>query len=368
MSSVTIREADFNDEYAVQQLSKRNGLEIENINNTWKQIWKGNKFYSADWAIGWILEFDSIVVGFIGNIPRAYSFLGKQWVAGVAHSFVVDKRFRAHTLLLIAEFFKQKHADLLIFSSANSDAESVYRLAKARCIPQKDYHNDLFWIVTPKSFIFSLLRKKGLNAFMSVIFSMILVPIIYVEMFLRRRWSNRVSGEIKIEPLSEIGNDINKLWEQLQKENSDRLLSYRDKDALIWQFFNSDKEVKRPLIFTSRREGELVGYALVTRADSPKFRLNRMIITDLVVLSDDKKIIKELMNAIFYYARNINIALLQLVGFPTYIRNPLKPLYPFNHTLPYKPFWYFPINKELQGVLENESIWYASTFDGDSSI
>lgn len=368
MEPVIVREARFDDEVFVQNLCQRNGLPGERSDQAWKWIWGKNRFYKSDWPIGWILESDKKVVGFIGNIARAYSFRGREWIAGVARAFVVDELFRAHSLRLVASFFQQKGADLLIFSSANSESEAVYRLARASCIPQQDYHNDLFWIVSPHSFSVSLLRKRGVGKFLSALISGIISPFLSLEMLLRRRWANNSVSEIEIISPDEMTNEFDEFWSKLQRYHSDRLLSYRDRDSIAWQFSNECANTRNPVIFTLRIDGLLAGYAIVTRVDSPKFNLKRMMITDLIVLDDDPDKIGNLIQDIYTYAKKQKMAMLQMVGFPSFVRSALKPLYPFMHTLPYTPFWYFVVNPELKDPLQNESAWYATTFDGDSSL
>ena len=107
MYSVIVREASLDDEPAVQTLCERNGLERERSDSAWRWIWEGNKYYNDDWPLGWVLESNGEVVGFIGNIPRPYTFQGKLWIAGVARSLAVDREFRSYTLKLIATFFKK---------------------------------------------------------------------------------------------------------------------------------------------------------------------------------------------------------------------------------------------------------------------
>jgi hypothetical protein len=368
MDSVTIREANFDDQPAVQSLCQRNGLEGERSIHAWNWIWKENRFYTSSWTIGWVLESSGTVVGFIGNIPRAYSFRGKQWIASVARAFVVDAPFRMHTLKLIAAFFQQKETDLFIFSSANSEAESIYSLARAKRIPQLDYPKDLFWVVSPHSFTTSLLKKKGVGRLLSVLASCLISPFLYLEMLIRRRWVNYSTSEVKMVQPTELTDEMDELWNKLQIENPDRLLSYRDREAIVWQFSNDSAGTRKPVIFALRRKKVLTGYIIVTRADSSEYDLKRMMITDLIVREDNPEAIKELINAAFFYAKQNKMDLLQMTGFPSTVRSALQSLHPFIHTLPYHPFWYYAVNPDLKDQLQNESVWYASTFDGDSTL
>jgi len=369
-NSVIIREADFNDELSVQRLCQRNGLEGERSGQAWNWIWRKNPFVVQNWTIGWVLESSGNVVGFIGNIPRAYSFKGKLWIAAVARAFVVDKPYRTYTLKLISAFFQQKQADLFIFSSANNVSGAVYNMARAMPIPQKDYSKNLFWVVSPRSFLFSLLRKKGIWKFYSTLASWIIAPFFSMEILFRKRWSFDLKGEKKIEmlPLSEMSNEFNELWIKLQEKSPDRLFSRRDREAITWQFSNQSANTRNPTLLTARRKGNLVGYMILTREDSLKFELRRLMVTDLIVLDDDPEMIRALMKEAFIFAKQKKLAMLQLVGFPSAVRKSLQPLHPLSYSTPYTTFWYHAVNPNLKDELQSESTWYASTFDGDSSL
>ena len=370
MNSVIIREADFNDELSVQKLCQRNGLEGERSGQAWNWIWRQNPFVVQNWTIGWVLESSGNVVGFIGNIPRAYSFKGKLWIAAVARAFVVDKPYRAYSLKLISAFFQQKQADLFIFSSANKESEAVYNMARAMPIPQRDYSKNLFWVVSPRSFLFSLLRKKGIWKFYSALTSWIISPFLSVEMLFRRRWNYALAGETNIDRLSivEMGDEFNEFWDKLQREWPDRLFSRRDREAIAWQFSNQSANTREPTLLTLRRKGELAGYLILTRVDSSQFELKRIMVTDLIVLDDDPEMIRALMKEAFLFAKQKKVTLLQMIGFPSVIREALQPLRPLTHSLPYVPFWYYAVHSDLKDELQCESVWYASTFDGDSSL
>ena len=78
--------------------------------------------------------------------------------------------------------------------------------------------------------------------------------------------------------------------------------------------------------------------------------------------------IKELVLKIFRYAKNEKVALLQMIGFPAPVRSAIDSMHPFVRSFSYYPFLFYAVNPELVDKLDNEAVWYASTFDGDSSI
>ena len=191
-----------------------------------------------------------------------------------------------------------------------------------------------------------------------------------MEILFRKRWSFDLKGETKIEmlPLSEMSSEFNELWIKLQEKSPPRLLSRRDREAITWQFSNQSASTRNPTLLTARSKGKLVGYMLLTRSDSLKFELRRLMVTDLIVLDDDQEMIRALMKEAFIFAKQKKLAMLQLVGFPSAVRKALQPLHPLSHSTPYTSFWYYAVNPSLKDELQSESTWYASTFDGDSSL
>ena len=369
-NSVIIREANINDQQSVQKLCRRNGLEGERSSQAWDWIWMKNPYTPKNWKIGWVLVSGENVVGFIGSVPRSYSFKGRQWLAAVGRAFVVDKLYRSHTLKLISAFFQQKSADLFIFSSANKDSGSIYKLARAIPIPQKDFSKNLFWVVSTRSFLYSSFRKKNFTKLFSTLASWIFTPFFSIEIVIRKRWNFELIDEINIDRVSlfEMGDEFNELWIKLQEKSPDRLFSVRDREAITWQFSNQSANTRCPTLITAKRKGSLIGYMILTRADSLQFKLTRLMVTDLIVLEDDPETIRALMKEAFLFAKHRKLSMLQLVGFPLAIRKALQPLHPLSHCVQYTPFWYHAVNKDLKDELQLESAWYASSFDGDSSL
>ena len=368
MSKIIVRDAVLDDESEVQNLCFRNGLKREKSKNAWGWIWGKNRFYNSDWTLGWVLETDEKIVGFIGNIPRCYTFKGKELLAGVARAFVVDEKYRSHSLKLIAKFFKQANADVLIFSSANQDAATIYSFAGADKIPQSDYNKDLFWIISPIAFIFSLLRKKGVSSKISSLISWLIGPLLLIEKKLRNRWKSIKSHKIEIITLDKLAVDINQLWSYTQRTNPEKLLALRDREAIEWQFINQSAIQRKPIVFAIYMHEKLYGYVIAMQKHSPEVALKRIVITDIMVRDNDHALINDLVKAVYFYAEENKMAMVQLTGFPKDIRLALNKLHPFKHSVVHDRFLYFTKRSDLKSDLAQEKIWYASTFDGDSSI
>jgi len=368
VGKVLIREACFCDEHEVEKLSRRNGLRGPGISSSWNLIWGCNKHYSPSWPIGWVVQHDCEIVGFIGNIPRSYSFQGRQWMAAVARGFVVDEKFRNNAVKLIASFYQQSGVDILIFSSANESSADIYRLAKASVMPQKNYDKDLFWVVSPYLFVDAVLNKYGFNKWLSSFLSGVIAPIFYVDSLIRNRWNISYPYDINIESLDSVSSEIDKLWSQLKTANPNRFLADRDSESIAWLLTNIKSSGYEAFIFTLRERGVVNGYAIVKQIESNTLNLKRMIVIDLIVNGDNHEFYRALIDRIYSQAQQDKIDVVQIVGFPYIVRSALEELYPFSHNLGSQRFWYYTINNNLRGVLRKDSSWFASMFDGDSSI
>ena len=135
-----------------------------------------------------------------------------------------------------------------------------------------------------------------------------------------------------------------------------------------WQFSKSFAVERRPRIFIIWEDREIKGYAIVTRQDSKKFKLKRLMINDLIVINGRLDLIHSLINKILFYSKNQKVSVVQIVGLPSFIRDKIDSLKPFARRIPYHRFWYYPKNKKLSHDLQLEESWYASTYDGDSSL
>jgi len=370
MINASIRNAIFSDEYAVHQLCVRNNLVLDEYQETWDHLWSRNKYYTKDWEIGWVIEDSKKVVGFIGNIPRAYTFRDKIWIAGIARAFVVDEQYRKYSLQLIIRFIKQNNSDILIFSSANSEAGKVYELMNAEKIPQKEYQKDLFWIISPFNFLVSFFLKRNISTLYSYLLSLLFAPFLSLLSIYRSSLISLHEKKQKIDNIliENLPDEFDIFCNKFRELNSDKFLAMRSTRDIQWQFSKSFAVERRPRIFIIWEDREIKGYAIVTRQDSKKFKLKRLMINDLIVINGRLDLIHSLINKILFYSKNQKVSVVQIVGLPSFIRDKIDSLKPFARRIPYHRFWYYSNNKKLSHDLQLEESWYVSTYDGDSSL
>ena len=107
---MNIREIKFNDYEKISELVYSNNLYIYS-SKYWQDLWLLNPYYkniNNKWIKGWVLEHKNKIVGFLGNFPMVYSFLGKDYIVAVATCWVTGKKYRNYSLLLMKAYFNQK--------------------------------------------------------------------------------------------------------------------------------------------------------------------------------------------------------------------------------------------------------------------
>jgi hypothetical protein len=146
-----------------------------------------------------------------------------------------------------------------------------------------------------------------------------------------------------------------------------RLLGKRNSAIVRWHFTAPEsKRVSRVLL--CRQEGRIVGYAVVRQELDAKVNLRRSSVADLLAANDDAKIVKALVAAAHFSARQSGSDVLEVTGFPAAVRRPLLEWKPYVRQYPSCPYFYKARDRALHERLSNVNYWYACPFDGDATL
>jgi hypothetical protein len=80
---------------------------------------------------------------------------------------------------------------------------------------------------------------------------------------------------------------------------------------------------------------------------------------------DDPLVVQELLAAAFQEARQARVDMLEVIGYPTHIRELLELARPLHWKRESWPYLYKTDDPVLQGALESQSTWYPTLLDGD---
>lgn len=370
LAPARIREASFSDFNAVSKLKQRWGMNADSLEN-WQRLWRRNPALlqkPCHRPIGWVLEADGSIVGYLGNISLLCRYGDRTLTAVTSHGLVVDLPYRAVGLSLTAAFFRQKSVDLFLCTSA---IESVGKMAlafKSASLPQPEYDTVLFWVLQPYPFAQALMKKLELGPAPSRVGGILAALAVGTDKILRRRWPGRSATHFALSEISaeEIGDEFGTLG--LEKVNgSPRLVADRSPVALRWHFeIPGDRGCAR--VLCCRRNDELVGYAVVRSDTDEHSGLRSSMIADMVARQDNPEIVAALWVAAYEQAKYAGSHILEVVGFPPSIRNACSRWNPYHRRYPASPFFYKAADPVLHKTLADSTAWYACPFDGDATL
>jgi hypothetical protein len=364
-----LREAVFSDFEAVHALKQRWGLIPDSFGN-WTRLWRDNpalQHCPQPLPIGWVLEADGRVVGYLGNIASVYHFGGRRLLAVTGHALVVEPAHRMLSFTLNAAFYRQPIVDLYLTTTA---IESVGRIAKAlRCspLPQMDYEV-LFWVLRSQPFAQEVIAKLQLGPGVSRLAGAIATLAAGTDKVLRRRWPRRRDLSITVRQISvaEIGDDFQTLW-QAKLHEAPRLLADRSPDTLRWHC-QTPGDKGSTALFCCYSGQELLGY-IVVRSDPVQTRgVRRSMVADMIAKNDDPATLNALCVAAYRHGKLIGSHVLEILGFPPSIRSVCSQSDPYLRKYPSCPFYYKAADPSLHQTLAEPSLWYASPFDGDTTL
>src|SRR5215469_702368 len=368
--SARVREAQLSDYKAVTELKTRWGLIPDSFEN-WERLWIHNpasQQMQRSRPIGWVLEAERKVVGYLGNISLLYRFGDKTLTAVTGSGLVVEPAFRAVSMSLIAAYYRQKDVDLYLTTTAIEAVGKVARAFKSDPLPQEDYETVLFWVLRPYAFAQALMRKLQVKPAFSSVFSGLISVAMATDKIARRRRPTGSAKSLEVCEIGvpEIGDEFGEFWLEKLTEGT-RLFADRTAATLRWHFETpGDRGTTRALC--CREKGRLLGYLVIR--DDPGYLsgLRRSLIADILVRQDDPEILKALMVAAYQHAQRAGSHVLEVLGFPVNVRRVCSQWNPYRRKYPACPFYYKAADPSLHKVLASSGVWYASPYDGDATL
>ncbi len=369
IESPILREARMEDCEKVRSLQERFGLEADSWTD-WKRLWQDNPIQEKQIPIGWVLEDKTKIVGFFGNVPVSY-FLGEQNLKVVSsRGWVVDPKYRSHTLKLLFASMNQKNIDIIINSSSNETAFKIFNSFQCRPIPLNTYGKILFWILNEEAFFSAALKKKNISPLanpLARLFGNLFKVIQTLNKITMNKSLKKISPDFEIKVLQprEVGKEFDDFWSYKILEKK-RFLADRRAPYLNWHFSGEKMDIK---IIACYKQSRLEGYIALFKRTSKKLDYIRYQIIDLIALDDNLQIIQVLLARAYQVSREDKVDALEITGFTTHIQRLAKKLGALSRKSFQTPFTYKLINKELsKEEFSKEELWYPCLYDGDSSL
>jgi hypothetical protein len=364
-----LREAMFSDFEAVHALKQRWGLIPDSWGN-WTRLWRDNpalKHGPEALPIGWVLEADGRVVGYLGNIASVYHFGGRKLLAVTGHGLVVEPAHRMLSFTLNAAFYRQPYVDLYLTTTAIEAVGKIAKAFRSSPLPQPDYEV-LFWVLRSRPFAHEVIAKLQLGPGVSRLAGALVTLAVGTDKALRRRWPRRRESSLAVRQIAvaDIGDDFQTLWESKLREAS-RLLADRSPGTLRWHCQTPDDKGSTA-VFCCYCGEELLGYIVVRSDPVPTVGIRRSMVADLIAKNDDPATLNALCAAAYQHGKHMGSHVLEILGFPPGIRAVCSRSNPYLRKYPSCPFYYKTADPSLHKALAEPSLWYASPFDGDTTL
>jgi hypothetical protein len=369
-AAVKIREAQFADCERVCALNLRLGQGPDSPEN-WNRLWRDNPAIThgnATPRIGWVLEDSRETVGFLGSIPLLYEYNGKTLIAAATCRLAVEPAYRAFSHLLLTSFFRQKDVDLFLNNTATVAAGKMMTALKAVELPQKDYDTVLFWILDSRPFAKAALKRMGLGPSLASVGGVAASLVLEGDTAIRSRRPKSKIGSFTVSEMdvSEMGPEFLELWSRKQNQLN-LLMAKRSQEIMRWHFEPpGNRRIARVLSCSSQER--LLGYLIVLHEEETKGGLRRSFVADFLLRDEDPQVADALLAAACQSSKRAGSHILEVMGFPGTIRNKFLRWKPYSRKYPACPFFFKARDRALHEALMNETAWYASPFDGDSTL
>ena len=361
-----LRKVSKKDYNKVKKLFKINQLKMNNFNR-WNDLWSKNPalLNKKKWIRGWVIEEDKVIVGHIGNFPMNYFLNGRNYICSILNGWVVDKKFRSASMILIKKYFAQVKIDFFLGTSFGLKTSKIMEALNIKKVPVEDLDSSLIIILKSSSIMKFFFGNKifPFKNFIIGFFSIIL------KLLLKKRfnyWKNKFSTQ-NIESCNIIDNKFDHLWKKIKLKKKNTLLFQRDKKWLKWHLGFLLRE-KKVWLFLSKKNDEINGYSICIEKINSKKKIKSALIIDLITLNDFKETSKNLIGANIQEAKRRNYDIVEFRGFNKENRSYMKLFKPFKKKLRLNSFYYKSKNKKLDKLLSNDKYWNPSYIDGDAII
>ena len=278
--------------------------------------WTTNPAYTPHIPRGWVLENDSTLVGFIGNIPVKFLVGGQERIAAASSSWYVDPSVRGmSSLRLFNEFMNQKSASLFLFKAED---EQVMKILSR-------YHFEEY--ILPKSrkdYVYIINRKKVDFNFSKFIFNKN-IPKFSDLLELYRRTGFLMLGYLFQKPVvqrnlppddayvTSLCTSCDESFLKIGKPDLNRcdVVVSHDTRTLNWLYFSSARWFKR-LVIECRRSGDntLAGYMVFDIERKRTSEAGSMRLVEMCIADTDPRVLSSLTSYAIETGKLNNAALL----------------------------------------------------------
>ena len=359
-----LRQVSIRDYKKIKNLFRRNSLGIVNFNR-WKNLWHKNPILKErkNWIKGWIMMDGNKLVGHFGCFPTKYFLNNRSYICSVLYGWVVDKKFRSQSILLLKKLFTQPKIDFLLGSTTNPRAGKIMKALNAKQIQSESLNYSLIIVLNLKKMIHFFLIKKSFP-FKKILSNIISPPLLFLLKNKINYWEDKFFNNNIVE-CQKIDFRFNRIWNNVKRTHKDTLLFQRDKNWLEWHLEYFLKK-RNAWIFLSKKRNKVNGYAICVTNNNYKDEIKRAFLIDLISVDKNTDTLKSLIGACIKEAKKRGCDIFEFRGFDKSKKPFIEFFNPFKKKLSDNSFYYKSNNVSLGKKLGKKNYWNPTYIDGDA--
>jgi hypothetical protein len=364
----SLRAASFADYDRIARVEAANGLRPRS-REQWEHLWRNNPAYRAapGWPIGWVLEdAGGSVVGSLGNLPSLYEFRGQTYVAATGRGWAVNPHHRSFSILLLAEYMRQRQADLALMTTPSPTAGAVCTRFGFQPVPVGRWDRAALWVTNAAGLARSFLSSKVPAAVAGFLGPLVAAPL-GVAGAVRFRASRRSRARYDLDWPAQFDDRFDAFWQALRAARPDVLLAVRSRETLDWHF-RLALAGQRLWILAAHQGARMAAYAIFERRDCRSTGSSRVLLIDFQSLVEDADLCAAMIAHALDRCIRERVDVLENAGGWIEQRALLNRPAPFHRKLGTWCYLYCAHRPELRQLLENAACWHPTYFDGDASV
>jgi hypothetical protein len=321
--------------------------------------WTDNPAYTPEIPRGWVLEKDTALVGFIGNIPVKFLVDGEERIASSSSSWYVDPSVRGmSSLRLFNEFMKQKSASLFLFKAED---EQVMKILSR-------YHFEEY--ILPKSkkeYVYVINRKKVDFNFSKFIFNK-KIPKLTDLPELYKRAGLLIFGYLFQKPVvqetvtpqdaytTSLCTSCDDAFFRISEPvlNRCNVVLSHDTRTLNWLYFSSARWFTRVVIQCRRsRDTTLAGYMVFDIERNRPSKAGSMRLVEMCIVDTDPRVLSSLTACAIETGKQNNAALLVVFANSPETEAYFRSTFFMRRTAPHYRYLRFSDTPEMRAVREH---------------
>jgi hypothetical protein len=351
-----LRCARLDDYQQIQRLGLLHSLDVPAYDD-WSALWLDNPLRGRsreDFPIGWVLELpDGEIVGTMGTVRSRYTCRGNDLVAAVSRAWFVAAPYRGFALQLMDEYINQPGADLFINNAVSVPALETFSRFCDR-IPLGEWDTISYWMTGNPPSVLDRSRDAVDHESLP-----------------------NGSTSFSIESTDRFDSRFDIFWDELLRENPEKLLAERTAEALSWHF-GSPLRKERLWILTASKKSRLRAYCTLARQDhgfrlpalphndTQGFRGMRLVDYQSIELGVD--FLSAFLHVALQRCAAEDLLILEILGRGVPKMRVVDQCAPHRKSLENWKFFYGAADPALHAELREPRFWDPSAYDGDASF